>query len=68
MITGDKKVAGKPNVSGRDQKMKKKSGNKRRLELTRSKERVPNPYDADESDPEDVPSSYQQVSIQVCDL
>ena len=64
---GDKKVAGKPNLSGRDQKMKKKSGNKRRLEPTRSKERVPNPYDADESDPEDVPSSYQQVSIQVRD-
>jgi hypothetical protein len=24
-----------------------------------------NPYDADDSDPEDIPSSYTQVSIQV---
>jgi hypothetical protein len=44
--------------------MKKKNFTKKRQD-SRGKERASNPYDADESDPEDIPSSYQQVSIQV---
>lgn len=33
--------------------------------LKSNKNKVSNPYDADDSDPEDIPSSYTQVSIQV---
>ncbi|VVC44252.1 Hypothetical protein CINCED_3A003322 [Cinara cedri] len=33
-----------------------------------NKNKAYNPYDADDSDPEDIPSSYTQVSIQLLDL
>lgn len=33
--------------------------------LKSNKNKTFNPYDADDSDPEDIPSSYTQVSIQV---
>ncbi|XP_065333294.1 Golgi-specific brefeldin A-resistance guanine nucleotide exchange factor 1 isoform X2 [Cloeon dipterum] len=68
ILSNDKKVAGRLGSVGRDPKLKKKSASKKRLESHRSRERASNPYDADESDPEDIPSSYQQVSIQLLDL
>ncbi|XP_059472257.1 Golgi-specific brefeldin A-resistance guanine nucleotide exchange factor 1 isoform X2 [Neocloeon triangulifer] len=67
IFSNDKKVSGKPGAA-RDTKSKKRSITKKRVESQRSRERALNPYDADESDPEDVPSSYQQVSIQLLDL
>lgn len=40
-----------------------KFGDKPKTNLKLNK--TTNPYDADDSDPEDIPSSYTQVSIQV---
>lgn len=45
-----------------------KLGDKPKTNLKSNKNKVTNPYDADDSDPEDIPSSYTQVSIQVINL
>lgn len=48
-----------------DKNIRQKSGIKSKNNAKLSKNKVSNPYDADDSDPEDIPSSYTQVSIQV---
>jgi len=45
--------------------MQHKFGDKPKANLKLNKNKTTNPYDADDSDPEDIPSSYTQVSIQV---
>jgi len=45
--------------------VRQKLGNKTKTNLKSNKNKISNPYDADDSDPEDIPSSYTQVSIQV---
>lgn len=45
--------------------MRQKLSKKPVTKLKSNKNKASNPYDADDSDPEDVPSSYTQVSIQV---
>lgn len=47
-----------------DRHIRQKLGDKPKNNL-KSKKNKANPYDADDSDPEDIPSSYTQVSIQV---
>ena len=49
----------------RDPKSRKKTMSKRRDERARSPQNSTNPYDADESDSEELPGGYHQVSIQV---
>lgn len=48
--------------------MRQKLGNKPKPNSKSNKNKISNPYDADDSDPEDIPSSYTQVSIQVINL
>ncbi|KAL4088566.1 hypothetical protein QTP88_023655 [Uroleucon formosanum] len=48
--------------------VRQKLGNKPKNNLKSNKNKMANPYDADDSDPEDIPSSYTQVSIQLLDL
>lgn len=43
----------------------KLAGNKQTINSKPNKNKMSNPYDADDSDSEDIPSSYTQVSIQV---
>lgn len=46
-------------------KVHHKFGDKPKDNMKSNKNKTTNPYDADDSDPEDIPSSYTQVSIQV---
>ncbi|KAJ9591987.1 hypothetical protein L9F63_001499, partial [Diploptera punctata] len=64
----DKRVAKKSAGAHRDSKSRKKPMSKRRDERARSPLNPTNPYDADESDSEELPSGYHQVSIQLLDL
>lgn len=48
-----------------DKNIRQKLSNKQKTNLKSNKNKISNPYDADDSDPEDIPSSYTQVSIQV---
>lgn len=48
-----------------DKNTRQKLNKKPVTKLKSNKNKASNPYDADDSDPEDVPSSYTQVSIQV---
>lgn len=48
-----------------DKNIQQKLDNKPNNNLKSTKNKVSNPYDADDSDSEDIPSSYTQVSIQV---
>lgn len=41
------------------------SGDRQKQNSKPNKNKTSNPYDADDSDSEDIPSSYTQVSIQV---
>lgn len=45
--------------------MRQKSVERSKTNLKSNKNKTSNPYDADDSDVEDIPSSYTQVSIQV---
>lgn len=53
--------------SHREAKTRKKLAGRRKDEnaRARSPQNVSNPYDADESDSEELPSGYHQVTIQV---
>jgi len=48
-----------------DKHVRQKMGDKPKTNVKSNKNKAVNPYDADDSDPEDIPSSYTQVSIQV---
>lgn len=48
-----------------DKRVRQKLGDRPKIKLKSNKNKTTNPYDADDSDPEDIPSSYSQVSIQV---
>jgi len=48
-----------------DKRVRQKLGDKPKTNLKSNKNKATNPYDADDSDPEDIPSSYSQGSIQV---
>ncbi|XP_050424848.1 Golgi-specific brefeldin A-resistance guanine nucleotide exchange factor 1 isoform X2 [Adelges cooleyi] len=53
----------------RDKNMRQKLSEKpKRLQQKSNKSKNSNPYDADDSDSEDIPSSYTQISIQLLDL
>jgi hypothetical protein len=66
-LTDDRQGLKKSPGSHREAKTRKKSAGRRRDESgrARSPQNASNPYDADESDSEEVPSGYHQVSIQV---
>lgn len=57
----------KSSGSHREAKTRKKITGRRRDESSRARspQNSPSPYDADESDSEELPSGYHQVSIQV---
>ncbi|XP_075238410.1 sec7 domain-containing protein garz isoform X2 [Lycorma delicatula] len=62
---GGKKVIGKETATG---KGRKKASSKRKDDHPRARSPANSPYDADESDSEEMPSGYHQVSIQLLDL
>ncbi|XP_069705453.1 Golgi-specific brefeldin A-resistance guanine nucleotide exchange factor 1 isoform X3 [Periplaneta americana] len=66
----DKRSIKKSPGSHREAKTRKKTSSKRKDEnnRARSPQNASNPYDADESDSEELPSGYHQVSIQLLDL
>jgi hypothetical protein len=66
-FTDDKKVAKRPLTNRDSSKVHKKKSTKKKEDISRQRNsnRASNPYDADESDPEEIPSNYHQVSIQV---
>jgi hypothetical protein len=57
----------KSSGSHREAKTRKKVTGRRKDESSRARnpQNLPSPYDADESDSEELPSGYHQVSIQV---
>ncbi|XP_066992463.2 Golgi-specific brefeldin A-resistance guanine nucleotide exchange factor 1 [Anabrus simplex] len=59
-----------PKKSSKDGKSRKKKELRKREDSykTRSSQHSSNPYDADESDSEELPGGYHQVSIQLLDL
>lgn len=66
-LSDDRRGVKKSPGSHREAKARKKSAGRRRDENTRARspQNVSNPYDADESDSEELPSGYHQVAIQV---
>jgi hypothetical protein len=66
-LSDDRRGLKKSPGSHREAKARKKSAGRRRDEnaRARSPQNASNPYDADESDSEELPSEYHQVSIQV---
>lgn len=66
-LSDDRRGLKKSPGSHREAKARKKSTGRRKDENTRARspQNVSNPYDADESDSEELPSGYHQVSIQV---
>jgi hypothetical protein len=66
-FSDDKRGPKKSPGSHRESKSRKKSVGRRRDESSRARspQNASNPYDADESDSEELPSAYHQVSIQV---
>lgn len=67
-LPDDKRGPKKSPGSHREVKSRKKSAGRRKDESNRSRspQNASNPYDADESDSEELPSGYHQVYIQVC--
>lgn len=45
--------------------VRQKLDDRQKTNFKSNKNKMSNPYDADDSDTEDIPSSYTQVSIQV---
>ncbi|XP_047109298.1 Golgi-specific brefeldin A-resistance guanine nucleotide exchange factor 1 isoform X1 [Schistocerca piceifrons] len=69
-LNGSEKRMKKKTANSAKEKPRKKASNRRKEEKIRaqSPQRSSSPYDADESDSEELPSGYQQVSIQLLDL
>uniref|UniRef100_A0A8D8XWE5 Golgi-specific brefeldin A-resistance guanine nucleotide exchange factor 1 n=2 Tax=Cacopsylla melanoneura TaxID=428564 RepID=A0A8D8XWE5_9HEMI len=64
--TGEKKKPGRPNREKSRRKLSRKKSTTE--ERAKSPTRASSPYDADESDPEELPNVYPRVYIQLLDL
>jgi brefeldin A-resistance guanine nucleotide exchange factor 1 len=69
-LNGNDRRLKKSSGSNREAKTRKKMTGRRKDESSRARnpQNSPSPYDADESDSEELPSGYHQVSIQLLDL